>query len=173
MSDSLWPHGLQHTRLPCLSATPGVYSNSYPSSWWCHPTIYLILRCPLFLLLSTFPSIRVFSNESALCIRWSSIGTSASVSVLPMNIQGWFPLGLTVLIFLLSKGVSTVFSSTTARKHKFSGAQPSLRSSSYMTTGKTIALTIHTFVGKVMSLFFNMLSRFIISLLPWSKRLLI
>ena len=95
VSNSLRPHGLQHARLPCPSPSPGACSNPCPLSWWCHPSIHLILHCPLFLLLSTFPSIRVFSNELVLCIRWPSIGASASASVLPMNIQGWFPLGLT------------------------------------------------------------------------------
>ena len=76
-----------------------------------------------FLLPSIFPSIRVFSNESALCIMWSSIGTSASASVLPMNIQGWFPLGWTDLISLQSKGLSRVFSNTTVQKHQFLGTQ--------------------------------------------------
>ena len=92
-----------------------------------------------------------------------SIGASASASVLPMNIQGWFPSGLIGLISLLSKGLSRVFSSTTVRKHWFFGAQPSSWSDSHlgMTTGKTIALTIRTFVSKVMSLLFNMLSRFV------------
>ena len=106
-----------------------------------------------------------------------SIGTSTSASVLPMNIQGWFPLGLTGLISLLSKGRSGVFSSTTVRNHQFFSSQPSLWSTSHnctlCTTGKTIALTIWTFVGKVRSLLFNMLSRFVMTFLPRSKRLLI
>ena len=75
---------------------------------------------------SIFPSIRIFSNESVLCIRWPSIGVSASALILPMNIQDWFPLGWTGLISLLSKGLSRVFSSTTVQKHHFFGAQPSL-----------------------------------------------
>ena len=97
-----------------------------------------------------------------------SIGASASASVLPMNIQGWFPLGLTGLISLQSKGLSRVFSSTTVQKHQFSGSQPSLWSSSHTCTWlleKTIALTTQTFVSKVMSLLFNMLSRFVIACL--------
>ena len=95
--------------------------------------------------------------------------------VFPMYIQSWFPLGLTGLISLLSEGLSRVFSSTTVRKHQFFGAQPSLRTNSqpYMTPGKIIALTIWTFVGKVMSLLFNTLSRFVIAFLPRSKCLLI
>ena len=83
MSDSLWPHGLQHTRLPCPSPTPKACSNSCPSSWWCHP-IHLILCCPFLLLPSTFPSIRVFSNESALPIKWPKYW-SFSFSISPSN----------------------------------------------------------------------------------------
>ena len=117
ISDSLRPHGLQHARLPCPSLSPGVCPSSCPLSQWCHPTIS---SCYLLLLLSLiFPSIRVFSNESALCIRWPSIGALASASVLPKNIQDWFPLGLTGLNSLLSKGPSRVFSNTTVQKHHF------------------------------------------------------
>ena len=134
------------------------------------PSSHLILCCPLLLLPSIFPSIGIFSSESALCIRWPSIGASASV--LPMNIQGRFPLGLTGLNSLLSKRISRVFSSTTIQKHQFFGTRPFLwskHSHSYMTTGKTIALTRPTFVGKVMSLLLNMLSRLVIIFLPRSK----
>ena len=106
MADSLGPHGLQHARIPGPSPSPGPCSNSCPLSQWCHPTI-LSSVAPLLLLPSIFPSIRVFSSELTLCIRW--LLASASVSVLPMNIQGWFPLGLTGLISLLSKGLSRVF----------------------------------------------------------------
>ena len=102
-----------------------------------------------------------------------SIGALASVSVLPINIQGWFPLGLTCLISLLSKGLSRVFSSTTVWKHQFFSFFTIQNSHLYMTTGKTIALTIQTFVSKVISLFFNMLSRFVIAFLSRSKHLLI
>ena len=102
-----------------------------------------------------------------------STGVSASASFLPMNIQGWLPLGLTGLISLQSKGLSRVFPRTTDRKHQFFGPQPSLWFNSHIkTTGKTIALTIWTFVSKVMSLPFNMLSRFVIAFLPRSKQLL-
>ena len=104
-----------------------------------------------------------------------SIGVSASASVLPMNIQDWFPLAWTGWISLQSKGLSRVFSNTTVQKHQFFCAQLSLvqLSHPYMTTGKTIALTRWTFVGKVTSLLFNMLSRLVITFLPRSKRLLI
>ena len=90
------------------------------------PSNHLILSRPLSLLPSIFPSIRVFSSESILCIRCQSIGVSASASVLPMNIQGQFPLGLTGLISLQSKGLSSVFSNTTLQKHQFFSAQLSL-----------------------------------------------
>ena len=99
-----------------------------------------------------------------------------SASVLPMNIQDWFPLQLTGLSSLQSKGLSKVFSNAVIQKHQFFATQLSLWSNSshpYMTTGKTIALARWAFVGKVMSLFFNMLSRLIITFLPWSKHLLI
>ena len=104
-----------------------------------------------------------------------SIAVSPSASNLPMNIQGWFPLGLTGLISLLSKGLSRVFSSTTVWKHQFCGTQPSLWSNSHIHTWlleRTIALTIWTLVGKAMSLLFKTLSRFVIALLPRSKPLL-
>ena len=97
------------------------------------PSNHLILCHPLFPP-STFPSIRVFSNESVLPIRCQSIGVSASASFLPMNIQGWFPLGLTGLISLLFKGLSRIFSNTIVRKHQFFGVQPSLWSESHICT---------------------------------------
>ena len=129
---------------------------------------HLIVFCSILLLLQSFPAsgsfVGPFSSDS------QSIGASASI--LPMSIQGWFPLGLTGLIFLLSEGLSRIFSSTIVQKHQFFGAQPSLWSSSYIGTGKTIALTIWTFVSKVMSLIFNMLSKFVRAFLPRSNRLL-
>ena len=129
---------------------------------------HLILCYPLLLLLQSSPVSWLFSSGG------QSIGTSASASVLLMNIQGWFPIGLTGLISLWSRGLSRVFSSTTVWKHQF-GIQPSLWSNSYirMTTWKTIALTIPNFVSIVMSLLFNTLSTFVIALLPRSKCLLI
>ena len=124
VSDPLQPHGLQHARLSFTSLTPRVYSNTCPSSQWCHPTLS---SChPLLLLPSIFPRIRVFSNESVLCIRWPSIGASASASVLPMNIQDWFPLGWSGWIYLQSKGLSRVFSNTTLQKNQLSSSQLSL-----------------------------------------------
>ena len=105
----------------------------------------------LLLLLSIFPSIRIFSNKSVLCIRWPKYWSFASASVLAMNIQHWFPLGWTGLVSLQSKGLSRVLSSTTVQKHLFFGAQLSLWSNSHIHTWslkKNIALTIRTFVGK-------------------------
>ena len=123
VSDSLWPHGLQHTRLLCPSPTPGAYSNSCPLSWWCHPAISSFV-VPFSSCLQSFPA----SESSPMSQLFASGGQSsgASVSVLPMNIQGWFPLGLTDFISFLSKGLSRVFSITTVQKHQFFGAQLSL-----------------------------------------------
>ena len=130
--DSLQPHGLQHARLPCPSPSPEACSNSSPLNWWC-PN-HLILCCPLLLLPTIFPNIRVFSNELALHIRWPKYW-SFSFSISPSNnIQDWFPLGLSGLISLQSKGLSGVFSNTTVQKHQFFGAQPSLWSSSHIHT---------------------------------------
>ena len=152
MSDSLKPHGLQHIRFPCPLLSPGVCSNSYPLSWWCYLTISssaaLFSSC-----LQSFPALGSSPMSQLFASGGQSTGTSASASVLPMNIQSWFPLGLTGLSSLLPKGLSRVFSSTTIRKHQFFSAQTSLCPSliSIMITGKTIALTTCTFVGKAMS----------------------
>ena len=127
------------------------------------PSNHVILCCPFLLLPSIFASIRVFSNESVLCIRWPKYWVSASAWVLPMNIQNWFPLGWTGWISLQSKGLLRVFSSITVQEHQSFSAQP-LWSSSHNHTwllGKTIALIQWTFVGQVMSLLFNVLSRFV------------
>ena len=134
------------------------------------PSNHLILCCPLFLSLSIFPSIRVFSIESVLCIRWPKYW-SFSFSISPSNEH---PLGWTGWISLKTKGLSRVFSNTTVQKHQFFGAFFIVQLSyPCMTTGKTIALTRWTFVGKVISLFFNMLSWLVITFLPRSKRLFI
>ena len=92
MSDSLWPHGLQHARLPCPSPTPRAYSNSCPLSWWCHPTT-LFSVIPFSSYLQSFPASRFFPVSQFFASGGQSIGVSASASVLPMNIQDWFPLG--------------------------------------------------------------------------------
>ena len=174
MSDSFQPHGLQHARLPCPSSSPGACSNSCPLSQWCHPifssSVAPFSSCPQsFSASGSFPMSQLFTSGG------QRIGASAPASVFPMNIQGWFPLGLTGLISLQSKGLSRVFSRTTGQKRQFFGTQPSLWSKSYphVTTGKTVALTTQTFVSKVKFLLFSMLSRFVIVFLPKSKQLLI
>ena len=111
VSDSLRPYGLQHTRLPCSSPTPGVYSDSCPSSRWCHPTISSSV-IPFSSCGQSFPASGSFPMTQFFALGGRSIGASASASVLPMNIQDWFPFGLTGLI-LQSKGLSRVFSNTT------------------------------------------------------------
>ena len=105
--DSLWPHGLQHTRPPCPSATPGVDWNSCPLSQWCHPTISSSV-IPFSSRLQSFPASESFQMSQVFASSGQSTGDSASTSVLPMTIQGWFPLGWTGLIFLHSKGHSKV-----------------------------------------------------------------
>ena len=118
MSDSLRPHGPQHARPPCPSPTPGVHSDSRPSSQWCYPTISssitLFSSCP-----QSFPGSGSFPMSQLFTSGGQSVETSTSPSVLPMNIKGWFPLELTDLISLLSKGLSRVFFSTTIWKHQF------------------------------------------------------
>ena len=125
VSDSLQPHGLQHTRLPCPSPTPGAYSNSCPLSRWCHPTTSSSV-VPFSSRLQSFPATGTFPVSQFFTSGGQSIGASASASVLPTNIQDWFPLGSTGWISLQSKGLSRVFSNTTAQKHQFFGAQLSL-----------------------------------------------
>ena len=131
LSDSLQPHGLQHARLPCPSPIPRTCSNSCSSSQWCHPTISSSVvpfssYLPSFPASGSFPMGQFFASGSHSIV--------ALASVLPVNIQGWFPLGLTDLIFLQSKGLSGVFSSTTVQKYQFFSMQPSLWSSSQIHT---------------------------------------
>ena len=121
---TLRPHELQHTRPPCPSPTPEVHPNSCPSRWWCHPTISSCF--PLLLLPSIFTSIGVFSNESAIRIRWPKYWSFSLNISPPMNTQDWSPLGWTGWISLQSKALSRVFFSTTVQKHQFFGAQLSL-----------------------------------------------
>ena len=111
MSNCLWSHGLWHTRPPCPLPTPGVYSNSCPLSQWCHPTISSSV-IPFSSCLQSFPASGSFPVSQFFTSGGQRIGVSASASVLPMNIQGWFPLELTGLISLQSKGLSRVFSDT-------------------------------------------------------------
>ena len=121
VSDSWRPHGPQHARLPCPLPTPGAYSNSCPSSQWCHSTIsssvVLFSSFP-----QSFPASGSFQMSQFFASGGQSIGVSASASVLPMNIQDWFPLGGTGWISLQSKGPSRVFSNTTVQKHQLFGA---------------------------------------------------
>ena len=136
---------------------------------------HLLLFHPLFLLPSVFSRISLFPMNGLFTSGGQSIGASASASILPMNIQDWFPLRWTGWIPLQSKGLTRVFSNTIVQKHQFFGThllyRPTL--TSIQATGKTIALTRQTFVWKVMSLLFNMLSRFVIAFLPRGKHPLI
>ena len=130
---TLWPHGLQHTRIPCPSPTPRVHSNSCSLSQWCHPIISSSVipfssHLQYFLAAGSFKMSQLFTSGG------ESIGVSASASVLPMNIQDWFPLGWTSWIFLLSKGLSRIFSNTVVQKHQFFSAQLSLESNSHIHT---------------------------------------
>ena len=176
MSDSLWPHGLQYVRIPCPSSTPGARSNSCPLSWWWHPTISSSV-IPFSFCVQSLSTSGSFLKSHVSSSGGQCIGTSASASVLPMNIQDWFPLGLIGLISLQSKGLSRVFSNNTVQKNQIFGAQLSLWSNSHIHTckmyEKNVTSTKWTFVGKVMSLPFNMLFRFLLAFLPRSKLLLI
>ena len=125
VSYSLWPHGVQHARPPCPSPTPGVYSNSCPLSWWCHPTISSS-DIAFSLYHQSFPASGFFQMSQLFTSGGQNIGVSASTSVLPVNIQHWFPLGWTDWISLQSKGLSRIFSNTTVQKHQFFSPQLSL-----------------------------------------------
>ena len=165
---TLRTHELQHARPPCPSPTPGVHPNSRASSQWCHPAIsssVVPFSCHQSLPASgSFPVSQLFA--------WGgqSTGVSALASVLPVNTQDWSPLRWTNWISLQSKGLSRVFSNSIVQKHQFFSTQLSSLSNShilYMTTGKTIAFTRWTFVGKVMSLLYNLLSRMVITSPGW------
>ena len=138
VSDSLPPHGLQHARLPCLLPTPRAYSNSCPLSQWCHPTISSSV-VPFSSHLQSFPASVSFPMNQFFTSGGQIIGASASASVLPMNIQDWFPLGLTGLTSLQSKGLSRVFSNTSVQKHQFFGTQLSLLSKPVSLTSPALA----------------------------------
>ena len=124
LSNALWPYGLQHTRPPCSSTTPRVYSNSYPLSQWCHPTISSSV-VP-FSCFQSFPALGYFQMSQFFTSGSQSIDILAAASFLPMNLQDWFPLGWTGWISLQSKGLWKVFSSTTVQRHQFFGAHLSL-----------------------------------------------
>ena len=162
MSHSLWLHRLQLIRPLCASLSPRVFSNSCPLRQWCLPTIFSSAAhsSPAlnlsFLASGSFPMSRLFISGG------QSIGASASASVLPMNTQGWFPFGWTGLISLQSKALSRVFSNNSLKASilQCSAIYMVQLSHPYMTTGKTIALSTGTFVGKRMSPFFNTQSCF-------------
>ena len=132
VTDSLQPHGLQHTRPPCPSPTPRAYSNSPPLHQWCHPTISS--SAVPFSRLQAFPASGSFPMSQFFTSGGQSIGVSASVSVLPMNIHDWFPLGLTGLISLHPKELSRVFSNTIVQNHRFFSTQLSLQSNFHIHT---------------------------------------
>ena len=175
MSDSLRPHESQHARPPCPSPTPGVCSNSCPSSWWCHPAISSSVvpfsSCP-----QSLPASRVFSNESALRIRWPKYW-NFSFTISPSNEHpGLISFRMDWLDLLAVQGTLKSLlqrHSSKASIFQFSAFFIVQLSHPHMTTGKTIALPRWTFVGKVMSLLFNMLSSLVITFLPRSKHLLI
>ena len=149
MSESLWPHRLQHTRPPCPSPTPGAYSNSCPSSWWCHPTISSS-DVPFASRLQSFPASGSFQISQFFASSGQSIGASASVSVLLITIQDWFALGLTGLISLLSKGLKIFLQHHSSNVSILRGTAFFIIKllHLYMTTGKTIALTRQTLLAK-------------------------
>ena len=174
MSNSLRPHESQHTRPPCPSPTPRVHLNTSIESVM--PSSHLILCRPLLLLPPIPPSIRVFSNESTLRMRWPKYW-SFSFSIIPSKeIPGLISFRMDWLDLLAVQGTLKSLlqhhssKASILQRSAFFIVQPSYP---YMTTGKTIALTRRTFVGKVMSLLLNMLSRLVITFLPRSKRLLI
>ena len=172
MSDSLQPHGLQHARPPCPSPTPGAYSNTCPLSRWGHPTISSSVF-PFSSPPSIFPSIRVFSNESVLRIRWPKYW-SFIFSISPCNeYSGLISFRMDWLDLLGFQEILKSFNSSKASILQRSIFFVIQLSHPYMTTGKNIALTRQTFVGKVMSLLFNILSRLVITFLSRSKYLLI
>ena len=162
MSYSLQPHGLQHIRPSCPLPSPRVCPSSCPLYWWCHPAISssdtLFSFCPQsFPASGTFPMSQLFSSDD------QSTGVSASASVLPISIQGWFPLRLTGLVSSLSKELSGVFSSTTVRRHQFFGTLPFLWSSSHnhMWPPGRPQPWLHGPLLAEWSLLFKILSRFV------------
>ena len=176
MSDSLRPHEMQHARPPCPSSTPGVYQNSYPLSWWCHPIISSFVihfsSCPQsFWASGSFQMSQFFTSGV------QSIAVSASTSVLPMNIQDWgnhFRMDWMDPLAVQGTLKSLLQHHTSKASILWCSAFFIVQlSHPYMTTGKTTPLTRWTIVGKIMSLLFNMLSRLVIIFLPRSKRLLI
>ena len=133
VSESLRPHESHHARPPCPSPTPRVYSNSCPSSRWCHPAISSSVT-PFFSCPQPLPASGSFPTSQLFAWGGQSTGVSVSTSVLPMNTQDWSPLGWTGWIFLQSRGCSRIFSNTTVQKHQFFGTQPSSQSNSHIHT---------------------------------------
>ena len=175
MSSCLWPHRLQHTRPPCPSPTPRVHPNPRPLSQWCHPTIESSVN-PFSSCLKSFPASGSFQMSQLFSSGDQSIEVSASTSVLPINTQDWSPLGWTGWIRSLAVQ-GTLKSLLLHHSSKASILWCSdffivQLSHPYMTTGKTIALTRWTFVGKAMALLFNKLSILVITFLPRRKFLL-
>ena len=175
MSNSLWPHGLQHARAPCPSPTPGAYSNSCPLTWWCHPTISSSV-IPFSSHLQSFPASGSFQISQFFASGGQSIGVSASASVLPMNIQDWFSLEL--FVGSLCSPRDSQESSPIPQFKSINSLALSFLYSPTLTSihdywKKTLALTRWTSVDKVMSLLFNMRFRLVITFLPRSKHLLI
>ena len=162
MSNSLQPHEPQHARSPCPSLTPGVYPYSCPLSRWCHPTISSSV-VPFSSCLQSFPASGSFQMSQLFASGGQSIGVSASTSILPMNIHDWSPLGWTGWISLQSKGLSGVFSTHSSKTSILwcSAFFIVHLSHPYMTTGKTIALTKQTFVGKVISVLSRLVKSFL------------
>ena len=163
-----------HTRLPCPSPTPRGCPNSCPSSWWCHPPISSSV-VPFSSRLQSFPATGSFPVSQFFASGVQSIGVSASASILPINIQDWFPLGWTGYLLAVQGTLKSLLQhhSSKASILQHSAVFIVQLSHPYMTTAKTIALTRRIFVGKVMSLLLNMLSRLVITFLPRSKQLLI
>ena len=174
VSNSLRSHRLQHTRLPCPSPTPRSYSNSWPLSRLCYPTISSSV-VPFSSCLLSFPASGSFPMSQVFASGGQSIGVSASTSILPVNTQDLSPLGWTGWISLQSEGLSSVFCNHSSKASILQSSAFFMvqLSHPHMTTGKTIASTRQTFVGKVISLLFNMLYRLVINFLPRSKHLLI
>ena len=172
-SDSLQPHGLQHIRPPCPPQTPGVYSNSCPSSWWRHPIISFSV-IPFFSCPQSFPALGCFPVSQLFASGGQSIVVSASVSDLPMNILISFRTDWLDLLAVQGTLKSILKYQSSKASNLWHWAFFIIQlSHPYMTTGKTIALTRQTFIGKVMFLLFNMPSMLVIAFLPRSKHLLI
>ena len=174
MFDSLQPHGLQHTRFPCPSPTPRACSNSCPLSPWCYPTISSSIA-PFSSCLQSFPSIRVFSNESVLHIMWPKYWSFSFSISLSNEYSGLISFWIWLDLLAVQETLKSLlqYHSSKASILLCSAFFTVQLSHPYMTTRNTIALIRQTLLGKVMSLLLNMLSRLVITFLPRSKRLLI